>query len=166
MNDLQRVIFEIIFQIANTPGAFDHGDSVLYGLKNYIARHSLANDTYFVSEKAFAQFPNYSLSLPLRRSKIGNLKKHFTFEHPVPASMVAAQIRDSGRSLEEIDRILNFADCVTLVTKEEDRLIGESFISTMPDGWQYHHGSCFARYEHCAVNLRAEKIPVFGRLVR
>lgn len=72
MDDLQKTIFEIIVKISNTPGAFDHGDSVLYGLKNYIARHSLANDEYFVSEQAFSLFDQHNLSVPLRRNKIGN----------------------------------------------------------------------------------------------
>lgn len=166
MSELQEVIAEIIFQIASADGAFDHGDSVLYGFKNYIARHSLASDTYFVSDKAFAEFATHGLSLPLRRNKIGNLKAHFTFEHPVPASMVAKQIRNSDRTREEIARILQFADCVTLVTKDEDRLIGESFRSSMPTGWEFHAGSCFARYEHCRVAIRSEKIPVVGSLVR
>lgn len=157
MSSMQDVIEEIICKIASTEGAFDHGDSVLYGLKNYIARHSLANDKYFVSEKAFAEFDRHRLGLPLRRNRIGNLKAYFTFEHPVPASLVAKQIRDSNRSRAEVARILAFADCVTLVTKDEDRLIGQSFRSSMPDGWVYHTGACFARYDQCEVKIRTEK---------
>ncbi|MBK9154358.1 MAG: hypothetical protein IPM25_09105 [Chloracidobacterium sp.] len=34
---IQETIFEIIVAIANIRGVFDHGDSVLYAFKNYIA---------------------------------------------------------------------------------------------------------------------------------
>jgi len=44
---IQETIFEIIVA-ANIRGDFDHGDSVLYGFKNYITRHSLASDTYYI----------------------------------------------------------------------------------------------------------------------
>lgn len=166
MNALQNVIEEIIYRIANTHGAFDHGDSVLYGFKNYIARHSLANDSYFVSENAFADLQSLSIRLPLRRSKIGRLKTQFTFEHPIPVSLVAKQIKESNRSRGEVKRILGYADCVTLVTKAEDRAVGTEFRSSMPDGWSYHLSSCFARYDACGIEIRPEKILVVGSLVR
>lgn len=162
---IQETIFEIIVAIANIRGVFDHGDSVLYGLKNYIARHSLANDTYYVSEAAYSQFPEYRLTLPLSRSKIGGLKSYFTFEHPVPASVVMKHIRDSDRSRETIASILEIADCVTLITKDEDKSTSLLHRSSMPVDWAVG-GSQFARYEVCGIPIRTEKIPMVGRLVR
>lgn len=166
MNILQNTIFKIIVKISNTPGAFDYGDSVLYGLKNYIARHSLANDEYFVSEQAFSLFGHHNLSVPLRRSKIGGLKQYFTFEHPIPASVVMKAIKSSGRTSEEIDTFLKVADCVTLVTKEEDRKVATEYKSSMPEGWNHQVDSQFVRYELCGIPIRKEKIAVFGTLIR
>lgn len=166
MNALQNTILEIIFKIANVPGAFDYGDDVLYGLKNYIARHSLANNEYYVSENALASFPQHELLTPLRRNKIGKLKAFFTFEHPVPASLVARQIKNSGRTIEEISKILSVADCVTLVTKEDDRKMSLTHHSKMPEGWVYFTHSSFARYDICEVKICDQKILVFGSLVR
>lgn len=164
-SSMQETIFQIIVRIANSPGTFDYGDSVLYGLKNYIARHSLANDTYYVSEKAFSLFDQHKLRLPLMRAKIGNLKTHFTFEHPIPASVVMKHIQSSKRTPREIAAILNVADCVTLITKDEDRQISLRHNSSMPAEWN-PGASQFARYELCGISLREEKIPVIGRLVR
>jgi len=165
MGTMQNTILDIIVAIANTRGTFDHGDSVLYGLKNYIARHSLASDTYYVSEAAYSQFAEHRLTLPLSRSKIGGLKSHFTFEHPVPASVVMKHIRDSDRSREAIASILEIADCVTLITKDEDKTISSLHRSSMPVDWAVG-GSQFARYELCGIPIRTEKIPMVGRLVR
>ena len=166
MNPLQKTIFEIIVSISNTPGAFDHGDSVLYGLKNYIARHSLANDEYFVSEQAFSLFGQHKLTVPLRRSKIGDLKKIFTFEHTIPASVTMWRIASSNKTPEEIAAILKIADCVTLITKEEDQQISSKHKSSMPEGWNHQVDSQFVRYELCGIPIRKEKIPVVGALVR
>lgn len=163
MNRLQETILQIIHKIANTEGFADYGDDVLYGFKNYIARHSLASDTYFVSENAFASFPQFSLTLPLARGKISKLKADFTFEHPVPASVTATAIKNSDRSLGAVTAILSFADCVTLVTKEEDRAMHTHL---MPTDWLFLKGSSFARYELAAIRIRTEKIPMKGRLVR
>jgi len=163
MNKLQQTILKIIYKIANTEGFTDFGDDVLYGFKNYIARHSLANETYYVSEDAFAAFPQFKLTLPLHRAKIGKLKSVFTFEHPVPASVTATSIKSSDRTLETISNILSYADCVTLVTKDEDRAM-HRFL--MPSDWVFLKSSTFARYEVNEIKIRSEKIPMIGRLVR
>lgn len=166
MNQLQTVIFEIIVKIANTPGAFEHGDSVLYGLKNYIARHSLASDHYYVSEGAWAFFKELDLQVPLRRSRVNRLKEVLTFEHPVPSSVVMHAIKSSNRTASKIGLLLDVADCVTLISKDEDRLISKKYKSKMPDGWEFDTGNPFARYDFFNVVRRADRIPMIGSLVR
>lgn len=52
MNELQEVIAEIIFEIIKINKVFKFGDSIKYGIKNFIARYSLASDEYFISIKA------------------------------------------------------------------------------------------------------------------
>ena len=166
MNKLQNIILEIIYKISNTEGVFDFGDDTLYGLKNYIARHSLANDEYYVSERAFSLFREYGFTVPFQRAKLSKLKPYFTYEHPVPVSITAAFIRNSSRTLEEISTILEFADCVTLVTKEEDKHLLELHRHVMPTEWIYLKSSNFARYESAGIKMRKEKIRMKGRLVR
>ncbi len=160
MNQLQRVLLDIIYRIANVEDAFEHGDDVLYGLKNYVARHSLANDLYFVSEQAFAELQGVGISLPILRGKVN--KRRFTFEHPVPVHVVAEAIQESGRTRKAIAWILDYADCVTVVTKEEDRRLSRR----MPAQWKYFQSSQFGRYEEVGISIRREKVRMRGAVVR
>ena len=164
MNELQTVIFNIIVNISNTPGAFDHGNSIFNPIRLFISRYSLANDEYYVTENAFALFGEYNLTIPLLRSRLKELKDFFTYEHPVTSSFVLHHIINSNRTREEIRAILNIADCVTIVTKQEDRLISEKHKSKMPQNWNHLTDYQFARYELCNVQIREEKITVFGAL--
>ena len=52
MNEIQSVIFEIIYKIASIPNVTKYKSTILYGLTNYVARYSLMNDYYFISKKA------------------------------------------------------------------------------------------------------------------
>jgi hypothetical protein len=165
MSDLQETILNIIINIANTPKAFDFGNSATFPLRNYISRYSLANDEYYVTEKAFQLFEKHNLTSPMKRSKLKKMKKYFTYEHPVPSSVILKLIKSSNKTPKEIKAILKIADCVTLVTKEEDKQISKLHKSKMPKDW--HHLTCsqFARYELCNVKIRKEKISVNGALL-
>jgi len=165
MNKLQNVILEIIYQISNVEGVFDFGNDTLRGLQNYIGRHSLANDQYYVSEDAFASFGEFGLTVPLRRSKLKDLKRYFTYEHPVPKNVVANYIKNSNRTLPEIKKILEFADYVILVTKDEDKKLNQLHRHKMPSDWIYFEGSKLARYESVGIKIRTEKISVTGRIL-
>jgi hypothetical protein len=164
MRSLQEVICEIIYRIANVPNIFDHSNDVLYGLKNYIARHSLASENYFISIDAEELFKQNGFSYPFLRKWLD--KKKFTYEHPIPANIVCKQIQNSDRTIECIRNILTFADCVTIVTKEQDQRLTQAFASRMPDGWTYLTGDKFARYKQIGIVLSNCTIPVVGALVK
>ncbi len=164
MNSLQDTICEIVYRIANVPNVFDHRDDVLYGLKNYIARHSLASENYFISTEAEKEFNRNGISYPFRRGLID--KKQFTYEHPIPTNIVCKQIQISDRTLDSIRNILFFADCVTIVTKEQDGKLTKAFASRMPEGWTYLADDKFTRYKQVGIVLSDRKVPVVGALVR
>jgi hypothetical protein len=164
MNELQTVLHEIIYRVSNVPGIFDHADSVVYGLRDYIARYSLANDRYYISEDAFAIYEDHDLPAPLLRGKLQKLKAHFTYDHPVPLSLTLRLIKNSNRTRDDIQRYLSVSDCVALITKEEDKRINALHKCEMPDGWICGLDSQFARYELHGVRLCKEKIPVTGAL--
>ncbi len=163
MNDLQKVLFNIIVNIVNTPGVFDYRNDIDKPIRNFISRYSLANDSYYVSESAYELFDQFNLTLPLRRSKLRKLKEHFTYEHPVPSCVVLGLIKQSNQKPEEVEQFLKIADCVTLVTKKEDRVLN-AHRDNMPEEWNYVTCSQFARYDFHELNIRKEKISVIGAL--
>ena len=59
----------------------DH--TIRYGLLNYIAKYSLAKETYLATEASLEH-----LSEPLLKDgklrRVQNLKNKFTYEHPIP----------------------------------------------------------------------------------
>lgn len=75
-------------------------------------------------------------------------------------------IKASGKTADEISAFLNVADCVTLITKEEDKKIAADYKSSMPEGWNHKVDSQFVRYELCGIPIREEKIRMTGALVR
>lgn len=164
---LQEKLFEIIHTLANIPNIFEYGNDVLYGLKNYIARHSLASAQYNMTKEAeslliddrFRSFDDY-----FARRSID--KKRFIYEHPIPASVVCRLIKDSDRSIDAVKEILSLADCVTVITKQQDKLLTSQLSSKMPDGWFSIGGDRYSRYKEVGIELSSVKLKVKGALVR
>jgi hypothetical protein len=164
---LQDKLCEIIHVLVNIPDIFNFRDDVLYGLKNYIAKHSLASDYYNLSKEAETllidkRFKNFDS--PFTRNWID--KKRFTYEHPIPANVVCKLLKDSDRSPDSVKKILSAADCVTVITKNQDNLLSARFSSKMPDGWTYPGGDSFIRYKQVGIELSSKKLKVKGNLVR
>ena len=76
MNDLQKNIYKVIVSIIETDGILEkfedkknYGEkkiidnsSIRYGILNYVAKYSLANNSYFVTSKCYehlGQFRSY-----------------------------------------------------------------------------------------------------------
>ena len=96
MNELQRVIFEVIVQITSVKDLQNtkYSSDVLYGLHSYVARYSLANDFNLASDKATMQLRKIKAlddRNMLPRSKKSR-KNGFTYEHLVPANLISKEI--------------------------------------------------------------------------
>lgn len=164
MNELQKVIFEIIYKIVNVENIFNYGQSTTYGLKNYIARYSLAADQYYISEQALKLFKSLQIPTPLTRSAIN--KKLFTYEHAIPASYISKLIQQSDLSKDAVANLLQLSDCVAIITKEEDKLLAKNYAATMPDKWEAFNDSPFQRYKEVDIKLSQIKWEVKGSLKR
>lgn len=164
MNELQKVISEIIFEIVNIDKIFKFGDSTKYGIKNYIARYSLASNEYFISIKARELFEKNNISNPLTRSSID--KKIFIYEHAIPANIILENIEKSDRKKETIFNILKISDCVTILTKEEDKILSYKYRSKMPENWSLSTDDVFQRYYDTNIKISEKKWKVKGNLKR
>lgn len=155
MNSLQRDIYSVICSIVKTSD-FDRmykNHAIRYGLLNYIAKYSLARDSYFATETSL----NYLLENGfiqggrLRRG-LKSQKNKFTYEHPIPSNVIAGEVVKSRNDLEQIAEILDWSDKVTVLTSEENekfRLL--KLTKEMPEGWKFFSDSQFARYFACGI---------------
>lgn len=149
MNYRQNAIFEVIKGILSVPDVKEYmADSVIrYGFLNYIAKFSLSNDRYFVTEKSyeFLEKKEYLVNGTLKRSKKSQ-RNGFTFEHPVPANQIGRIILEAANPIETAREVLLATDCVTVLTRDEDDILSSHFRSKMPEGWNWKSDSVFARY--------------------
>ena len=104
MNELQQAIYQVIISIFKNEllsKEFENHEeyrgqkiinnsAIRYGILNYVARYSLANDKYFITDKCLNYLNELDLinDRGLLRGKKGS-KYKFTFEHPVPSNIIA-----------------------------------------------------------------------------
>jgi len=153
LNTLQEVYLKIIHSLVNIDGIFDHGAATQYGLLNYIAKYSLANDTYYISklarslvvgEEPFARkksFPKSSKVDPVRT---------FTFEHPIPVNQIRNFLLKTDRTIDSIQKILDATNYVVVLTQSENKSI--KLKTKMPDLWEIGDDP-FIRYKNTKIEL-------------
>ena len=182
MNELQEAIFEVILSILRNDKLHKKFESypeqigkpifqnsaIRYGILNYVAKFSLANNEYFISEKCFKHISELNLinKKGLRRGKKGT-KYKFTFEHPVPSNIIGDLLYENYNDENKVREILCLSDVVTVLTYEEDKLLRESkLVSKMPLGWKMFENDIFERYTKCGLSRPSRKITVYGALAR
>ena len=171
MNEIQTKLFEVICGIFSVENIEKHySESVIrYGILNYIAKFSLANDQYFVTEKSKKHLIDLGI---LRDGKLRrgskSTKLNFTYEHPIPCAVIGSEIIKNYKSPEEIKYILEWSDKVTVLTSEENNQLNIFYRSDMPTGWKFFENSPFERYEKSGVvdPKSLSKISVFGKVIR
>lgn len=171
MNRIQYIIFETILSILRTEKIQDYyKESVIsYGIRNYVAKYSLAKDTYFVTKKSFLHLEKFGFIKKgyLMRS-IKSKKNGFTYEHPVPSKVVCDLIMQQPRNEDRIKEILSKADAITILTSDEDSLLRKELQSKMPVGWTIQNGNIFQRY--CDVGICSQEltdyVKVLGKVKR
>ena len=165
LNALQETYLRIIHSLMNIDGMFEHGAATQYGLLNYIAKYSLAKDTYHISKLARSlvigkepfsrkkSFPKSSKTDPIRT---------FTFEHPIPVNQIRNFLLATDRSLDSIGKILNATNYVVVLTQSENRSI--KLKTKMPDSWRLGDDP-FVRYENTKIILDGV-VELKGAIVR
>lgn len=182
MNELQEAIYEVILSIFKNKFLskkfkkheeyFDQkiieNSAIRYGILNYVAKYSLANDHYFITEKCFNYLNKFNLinKKGLLRGKKGS-KYRFTFEHPVPSNIIADLLYQNYSDEKKLKRILKATDIVTIITYEENEILNKSKLtSIMPPNWEIFKNNIFERYTYSGVKIPTKKIKVYGALAR
>lgn len=182
MNELQEAVFDVIASILSIENLHKHFDkegpwgdtlkikhaTIRYGLLNYVAKFSLANETYFVTKKSKEHLIKNDF-LKDGILKRGDKGKHsgFTYEHPVPSNIIANMLYENRHDHKTMCNILLKTNYVTVLTYEEnDMLRINGFTKNMPKGWTLAHGHIFERYIQSNLEIPEERIKVAGAIAR
>ena len=177
MNSLQQKIFNVIKAIVEIDDFENHyiEHAIRYGLRNYFAKYSLSKDEYLITEDALHYLNiNDLLNQGCLRRGIKNSKKNdkknngFTYEHPIPSKIISDEIVKNRKFPNKIFEILNWADLIVIVTKNEDKCLQKIGLqSSMPEGWRYFSDSQFERYKLAGLLTKPfQKIKMYGSVVR
>lgn len=172
MNALQRDLFSVICSIVKTDN-FDRmyeDHTVRYGLLNYIAKYSLAKDTYLATETSIEYLiqSKFLKEGKLRRGTKSQ-KNKFTYEHPIPSNEIGREIVKNRHDSVQIAKTLEWSDKVTILTTEEnERFRLFKLTQKMPDGWKFFSDTQFARYYVCGICSEHPtlEITMTGQIVR
>ncbi len=170
MNPLQASLFKVISAIVGIDDfpSFGEQSAIRYGLLNYVAKFSLARDTYAITPSAKKLLLKERLltAKGLRRG-VKSSKLGFTYEHPIPANVIANEIVAVRLSVERMRAVLVKSDIVTIVTAHENELLGGRLKSRMPSGWCFADDP-YARYVSAGIGdvKDFERVPVYGVISR
>ena len=172
MNERQSAIYKVICTIAKIEDIekIIHFSEIRYGFINYVAKYSLARDKYFATETSFKTLEAGGF---LKNSKLlrgaKSKKNGFTYEHPVPANVIAEFILVSRHDPSAIKNILSWTDKIFILTTDENRRLGKSLVSSMPPDWKIFSSDIFARYVEAGIITNQSKIievDVYGSVAR
>ena len=140
-----------------------------YLLSNMIAKVTLANSEYFISNEALKILNQMNIDLKERykRGKFYGKKQPFVYEHSIPASIVRSQLlKHAPLEESEVENILLSAGSVAMILREEDKKLSSMKLArTMPQGWVWG-GDEFARYKTAGIELSKEKLLTEGPICR
>ena len=165
MNTLQKTYLKIIHTLMNVEGMFDHGAATQYGLLNYIAKFSLANDTYYISKLARSLVIGEEPFLRKKsfpKSSKTDFERTFTFEHPIPVNQIRNFLLKTDRSMESIRQILVATNYVVILTQSENKAI--ILKTKMPELWEIGEDP-FIRYKDTKIVLDGV-VQLKGAIVR
>lgn len=171
MNKLQSDLADVIWALISCPG-FDEkaqDSAIRYGYLNYVAKYSLANDQYLVTNGAYQHLQKLNLvkEKGLRRGSKSKVRQ-FTYEHPIPCNVVADEILINGTTKARMLKILEKSDCVTVLTQDENKRLSGKLLASMPTDWRYASSPTFARYAEAGLPSGDEltSIKVYGAIAR
>jgi hypothetical protein len=171
MNKSQRIIFLTIKSIIQNRELSEEdlkNSNIRYNILNLIARWSLANDTYLLTEIARNHLVEnkFMQDEKMTRSKKSQ-KNGFTYEHPVPSNEICELIMKDRFNDDAIKEILFKTNIVTVITKKENDLLNENKLSSkMPIDWCFETDDMFARYKNSGVEVPTKVIGMSGAIYR
>jgi hypothetical protein len=172
MNKLQRDLCKVIQAIASIEDfeQFGQNSAIRYGFLNYVAKYSLAADTYFATPiaRAYLEENGFLTKRGLRRGRKSKANG-FTYEHAIPANVVADEILRKPGSADHIATTLLKTDVVTILTTEENEMLSGPLRAKMPDGWVLESGDIYARYTSIglvASHAQLHSVSVYGAIAR
>lgn len=172
MNSLQEKIFKVILSIVQIEDFDKYYDehAIRYGFLNYVAKYSLAKDTYLITDlaKNHLNKNNFLTNKGLRKGQKSK-KNGFTYEHPVPSNIIGSEILKHRKDNETVKKILNWTDLITILTTEEDNALSNAgLIKNMPEGWRFFKDDPFERYKKVGLEdgENLSRIDVYGPLKR
>ena len=177
MNSLQKKIYSVIKAIVEIDDFENYyaEHAISYGLRNYVAKYSLSKDEYLITEDSLHYLnTNDLLNEGCLRRGIKNSKKNdkknngFTYEHPIPSKIITDEIVKNRKLPNKIIEILNWADLIVIVTKNEDKCLQKIGLqSKISNGWKYLTDSQFERYKIAGLLTKPfQKIKMYGSFVR
>ena len=155
MNPLQKDIYSVICSIVKNDD-FDRmyeDHTIRYGVLNYIAKYSLASNSYLATETSLNHLLGNGFIQDGRlRRGLKSKENGFTYEHPVPCNVIGAEIMKYRNDAGQIAKILNWSDKVTVLTAEENKKFKlQKLTQKMPEGWKFFSDPQFARYFACGI---------------
>lgn len=131
-------------------------ETIAYGVRNYIAKYSLAKNTHLVSEEAYKQINGDKI---LRAHK---KKLKVKFEHVVPSKVIFDHLLElkngENYTLPKLVELLDLTDIVTIITKEENELLdkkdsNECLRSKMGGENIISEETLFSRYDKVGIKI-------------
>jgi hypothetical protein len=172
VNEKQSALYDVIcsiVQIKNVTELMKYSE-IRYGYLNYVAKYSLAKDTYFATELSYSHLKKGGFLQDSRlRRGLKSQKNGFTFEHPIPANVIADQILLYRNDPSMIKDILKRGDCVFVLTKSEDDCLRSNFVSSMPKNWNFFTDNILERYLQTGIvqpDTPTIEVSVYGSVKR
>ena len=163
MNKIQAALKDQILDTVKNLKKHKVGEILNWLLRNQIAKYSLANDYYFITQFTLDQVKKMNLDVTKRSIK--TKKNKITYEHPIPSKVVFDLILKAKSEIEIID-ILKKTDYIVILSHYEDeKLRAKGLISSMPKGWSYGD-NVFARYEKANIKVLTKQIKMAGAIRR
>ena len=137
-----------------------------YLLNNMIAKYTLYNDEYYISERALEKLNSDNIDLDKRYSRISfyGSKKPYIYEHAIPAKVIRDLLLKCKSN--EVKSIFDKAGIVALILKEEDKELNNCDLkSKMPDGWEIGDDPKL-RYKKAGIDISEKKLKVQGAIYR
>lgn len=139
-----------------------------YIFNNMIAKYTLASDYYAVSQSAYLELKRNNVDMDktyYRRNFYGK-DKLFMYEHPVPATVVRAELLKRDLAEVNIREVLKLSGNVTLILRSENEALRDAKLNAkMPANWTFGKDP-YSRYNEVGITLSNQKLKVKGAIVR
>ena len=163
MNQQQKAVTKLLLATLKIIEEDNPGEIINYFARNLVAKYSLANDYYLISQKTNKLLSSKGIQFHKRGKKC--TENGYTFEHAIPAKVVLEMLLKT-ESDNERKKILEFSNKVVILSNKENELLKQNKLnSKMPKDWKFFD-NVFARYDSVGIKILDEKIQMTGAVKR